>query len=272
MTQKEFYEEQKSSLERKISMYKAEIEHLPKGNLFANTKRIKGKKYVQWEWSPEESPKEATIDNCPDESKKKRTYINKKNIEFARLLARRMYLKRLIKDKENELKCVSYYANHRTPPRHLELLSPDSPYSILLLDSELSDWENQPYPKSNKYPDELKVKAPKGEMVRSKSEAMIAQALFENNIPYRYENIHLISGQEIATDFTVLHPKTRQIILWEHFGKVDDPSYQRKMIAKLHRYFRAGYLPGKNLILTFEDSQNPISYIDVMEVVQKFFT
>ena len=271
MSQKEFYEEQKSSLERRISQCKAELARLPKGNLIAHSRTIKGKKYIQWEWESEENHKEYDV-NGPADSKKERLYISKKNIGFARMLARRMYLKRLIRDTENELKCVSYYVKHRTPPRHLELLSPKSPYSTLLVDKDLLDWENQPYPKSQKYPEGLKIKAPKGEYVRSKSEAMIAQALFDNNIPYRYENLHMIYDWEIATDFTVLHPKTHEIILWEHFGKVDDPKYQHKITSKLLRYFKAGYLPGKNLIITFEDTNNPISYIDIVETVKKYFT
>ena len=161
---------------------------------------------------------------------------------------------------------------HRSEQRHLELLSPDSPYSTLLLDHTLLNWENEPYHKSKDHPEHLIVPAPKGEYVRSKSEAIIAHALYENNIAYRYENVHNIAGISIATDFTIMHPRTRKIILWEHFGKSDDPKYQPTITFKLDKYLKAGYLPGKDIILTFEDSKTPLTIYDVQSVVKRYFS
>ncbi len=101
---------------------------------------------------------------------------------------------------------------------------------------------------------------------------MIAQSLFSKKIPYRYENIHDIYDYPIATDFTIMHPRTEKIILWEHFGLADNPNYQRKIEFKLIKYLKAGYLPGHNMIITFEDSTHPLSFIEIEEIVKKYFS
>ena len=116
----------------------------------------------------------------------------------------------------NELQCVNYYINHRVQETYSSLIQDDSPYRVLFPHGEiaLSEWEASEYNKSTDHPEHLIIPAPKGEMVRSKSEAMIAQVLFSHHIPYRYEEVHNIAGTNIATDFTILHPRTKEIKLW----------------------------------------------------------
>ena len=75
----------------------------------------------------------------------------------------------------------------------------------------------------------------------------------------------------MATDFTVMNPKTGQIILWEHFGRCDDPGYQSTVDFKMYRYIRDGYLPGVNFITTYEDSKHPLDFVLVEEIIKKFF-
>ena len=84
--------------------------------------------------------------------------------------------------------------------------------------------------------------------------------------------VHEIHGTNFATDFTIMHPKTGAIILWEHFGLADNPDYQRKIEFKLIKYLKAGYLPGHNMIITFEDSAHPLSFIEIEEIVKKYFS
>ena len=112
---------------------------------------------------------------------------------------------------------INYYIKNRINNDPSALLSIGSPYRELLVSStpSLISWEYAPYNKSTDYPEDLIVPAPKGEMMRSKSEASIAQVLYSHGIPYRYEEIHEIYGTDMATDFTIMHPKTGAIILWE---------------------------------------------------------
>ncbi len=56
----------------------------------------------------------------------------------------------------------------------------------------------------------------KGELVRSKSEMNIANALFRTEIPYKYEcPLTLNDGRVIYPDFTVLDVYNRRLVCWE---------------------------------------------------------
>ena len=262
MDQTTYFIDRKKKLEEDIKRVEKKLSSMPEENLLC-LRQVKDNKTYNLFY------KQRTIDG-----KKVHTYISKKyNIKEAKLLAKKKYLNKLKKDMCNELKCINYYLNHRIADDCSQMLGPDSPYRELLIDQRhiANEWEYAPYNKSTDHPEHLTHPAPKGEMVRSKSEAKIAQALFSHNIPYRYEEIHDIYGHPIATDFTIMHPKTHQIILWEHFGRCDDPSYQPTVDYKMYRYIRDGYLPGVNMITTYEDSKHPLDFLEVEEIIQKFF-
>ncbi len=245
-------------LEKEIRDLESQLKRCPEGKLVCYSYSKKGTVYHSWR-------KEIIVDN-----KKKRIYLPKENDEEAKSLAKKNFLTRLLHDKKNELAAVQAYLSRRRPNQYEKMLDQDSPYRELLINA--GDWEYQPYEKSNDHPEHLLVKAPKNELVRSKSEAMIAQALFNHQIPYRYEYIHDFGGYPTASDFTILHPKTNEEHIWEHFGLADDPKYINGNIAvKIPRYLMNGYLPGHNFIMTFEDEKHPLSYQDIEEIIQKYF-
>ena len=69
--------------------------------------------------------------------------------------------------------------------------------------------------------------------VRSKSEAFIASSLSDKGIPFRYECAAKIAGTVIYPDFTIRHPLSGKLCLWEHFGLIDRPlsfSYVKDLI------------------------------------------
>ena len=74
-----------------------------------------------------------------------------------------------------------------------QLLTEPSEYQKLLspffkpISEELLDWQNSPFTQSKEYPEQLKIEACSGNLVRSKSEALIDMFLFKNKIPFRYE-------------------------------------------------------------------------------------
>ena len=110
----------------------------------------------------------------------------------------------------------------------------------------------------------------RGERVRSKSEQIIADRLFDAKIPYRYEYpLEYEPGRYIFTDFTVLNPRTRMIFRWEHFGKMDDAKYRKTFFWKQSAYMRCGYIPGVNYICTFEDNENPFDARVVDKIIEK---
>jgi len=94
--------------------------------------------------------------------------------------------------------------------------------------------------------------------VRSKSELIIANALYQNGIPYRYEAALALGGENRYPDFTICRPSDGKVFIWEHLGLMDQDIYRQRNIEKLSLYARYGFLPFDNLICTYEhDIKNP---------------
>lgn len=89
---------------------------------------------------------------------------------------------------------------------------------------------------------------------------MISDLLYDRGILYRNECLlDLDDGKPpIYPDFTILHPQSRKIIYWEHFGMMDNIAYSEDACTKINRYLKAGILPGDNLILSFETEMTPM--------------
>jgi hypothetical protein len=114
----------------------------------------------------------------------------------------------------------------------------------------------------------------RGELVRSKSEVIIADHLHRKRINYRYEErLHL--GQDMRIpDFTFEDDDTGVTYYWEHCGMMYDPSYAEKWKEKLELYRANGILPhtdggGENgtLIITYDDSAGGISSKAIKELI-----
>lgn len=154
-----------------------------------------------------------------------------------------------------------------------ELLKDDRKASvrpIVLTDEQfVSKWKNTPYSKkpfSNDIPSFITLN---GEKVRSKSELIIADRLYNSGIPYRYECALRISKDgrilTIHPDFTILRISDRKIVYLEHCGKMDDPEYAEKHVVKrINLYSHAGITVGGGLFLTFESSETPLD-INVLD-------
>ena len=111
-----------------------------------------------------------------------------------------------------------------------------------------------------------------GARVRSKSEVIIADALARANIPYRYEYPTSIKGWgTLYPDFTCLDIRTREEIIWEHFGLMGDPDYAENAVQKITHYAASGYVLGKNLIATFESSTTPLSVKQAQGCIDALF-
>ena len=128
----------------------------------------------------------------------------------------------------------------------------------------IKEWESMSY--TGKLIDESipELFSNRGEQVRSKSEKIIADRLAELGIPYRYEAPLFLGTMGIVyPDFTLLKVCTREEIYWEHLGMMDDPSYVHKALNKINTYIRNGFIPGKNLLLTFESKAIPLNMRNV---------
>lgn len=90
----------------------------------------------------------------------------------------------------------------------------------------------------------------RGDYVRSKSEVFIADVLFINKINYVYECVETEAGKH--PDFFIPDNIRGMPVIWEHFGMMDSAEYVQKCLKKLDELKKAGYVVGRNLIITFE--------------------
>lgn len=188
-------------------------------------------------------------------------------------LARKRYLKVAVKLMQENLEAIKRlekeYQNIGTSDiiAKLPVGYRDLPYE-LFFPREKDRWETQVY-RTNPYKREhCTIATGNGVMVRSKSEQGIGNALELRDIPYRYEAEVLLNGKMKYPDFTIMRPSDGAVILWEHFGLLDDVQYAENMGAKLHMYIDNGWIPWKNLICTFEedvrDTRKLCRIIDVL--------
>ena len=113
-----------------------------------------------------------------------------------------------------------------------------------------------PYEQNKKYPEQKIYGTSAGIHVRSKSESMIVYLLHDYKIPFRYESELELGQVTVYPDFTIRHPKTGKVFLWEHLGMMGDPTYRRNALSKLQLYMEHGWIPSVNLILTFETKRS----------------
>ena len=245
----DYFVEKKAEIEKTIELLKEELSQAPSGTIVALNKN------GHYRWYHQKKNKKGGFE---------RKYLNKKDEELARKLAKKAYAKALLRDKENELSCIKAYLKRRKCTDYRALIEENSPYRSLIL---CDDWGSESYESSHSHPENLIVKAPKGQYVRSKSEALIANELFEQGISYRYECLLDIDGIAFYPDFTIRNDVTGGIIIWEHFGLVDDAAYFDNMMRKISLYMKNGYIPGVNLIMTFETRRHPLTIDDVRKVI-----
>jgi len=110
----------------------------------------------------------------------------------------------------------------------------------------------------------------KGERVRSKSEVMIADALAQADIPYRYECPLSLGSKIIHPDFTILRIADRKQLYWEHLGMMDDPEYVIKNLRRIRLYEQNEIMPGIDLILTMETSLQPINLSVIKQMIRTY--
>lgn len=84
----------------------------------------------------------------------------------------------------------------------------------------------------------------RGELVRSISEVVVADALHANGIDYHYEKaLRGADGVERYPDFTAEDPATGITVYWEHLGMLSDPTYEKRWDKKLDWYKSMGLEP-----------------------------
>ncbi len=205
------------------------------------------------------------------------TYIPKKNRKLAEQLAVKKYLSLMLEDLENELLATQSYLKHHSPISKAEQLLTSLEYQDLLSpyftpkSLELIEWMNAPYEQNPIHPEKCIHKSISGNLLRSKSEAMIDMVLHLNKIPFRYECALLLGETTIFPDFTIRHPITGEIYYWEHFGLMNSPSYAQNAYSKLQLYSSHNIVPSIQLITTFETQDHPLNSKVIENIIEQYF-
>ena len=189
-------------------------------------------------------------------------YIPRTNTDLIRKLAQKEYNKKVLTVMKKQLNGIKKYNKTFLPgslddvfnklkPERQTLVTPVEPTT----EQYIRLWQSVPYEKSrfpldSNHPNYTEL----GELVRSKSEVLIANALHRAGLPYKYECPLTLNNQTIRPDFTILDIRTRREVYFEHFGKMDDPEYIKGFLWKINFYEAAGIFPGDQLLCTFESS------------------
>jgi len=130
------------------------------------------------------------------------------------------------------------------------------------------DWANH-YNRCAYREEELIYRTKRGEYVRSKFELMVADTLWEMQIPYRYECRLSLGNRPYLPDFMLRSPISGDLYLLEAFGMMDSPEYAANALQKLKDYQSCGYHLGKNLLAVFDSIAAPFETGLFMEMLRQ---
>lgn len=258
-----------SYLDSAIAFFTKKAKEVPNGILKAEWYQNKDGGYFQYFWR--ERKANGAI-----------RYLKKEEIGFARQLAQKEYYEKALKVAEREKALLDRFLDHSDENALLKVYTEMSegkrilvePY-VLTDDEFARRWQAKPFTGGRFGDDDPVYYTKRGDRVRSKSEQIIADRLFDAGVPYRYEYPFVyesIEGKkQIFTDFTALNKRTRSVYRWEHFGRMDDPKYRRTFFWKQSIYSQNDCIPGVGIIFTFEDNDNPLDARYVDKIIEKYF-
>jgi hypothetical protein len=195
-----------------------------------------------------------------------------RNLTLLRQLARKAYLLRRFKHLEANLTSARQPGSYQTEDFYEIVHGLSSVYQTLPLEyffhpslyKKLA--ENEKAQQNPYHSEGLIFHTGSGLRVRSKSERTIADTLDQYKIPFNYEAAIVLDRVVLHPDFTVYRPDDGKLLLWEHFGIMDDNNYRKNAIEKIAVYIRNGYYPSSNLICTYEpDMHNPAHIQKIIE-------
>ena len=205
------------------------------------------------------------------------SYLNKEQRALAAALAQKEYNRQFLRKARQELDKIEKII------RQLEKNNPESAYDelsehrrVLIKPYILTDmlyakeWQSKAF-KPNPFMLEMRIyDTRRGEKVRSKSEAILADMLYELGIPYHYEKpLNLGRGKVRYPDFTLLKTNTKEEIYLEHFGMLNDEEYRIKSLLKLDEYRKHGIYVGRNLLFTYETERSPLDIKGIEKMLKE---
>lgn len=267
-----YCEQQITDLDQLLLESQQFLKHAPKGNL-----RISHQKDIpRYYWKHKGTTAQGL-------------YIRRNNLDLVQQLAQKDYVEKyyqyVLKQRSIIVKFLAQY-NWDDITKFHETLSPTRQALVTPLissDAEYAlQWEqlaiNQKHqiitlPYYQHYPlsDDTCLLTERGELVRSKSEKIIADKLHMLKIPYIYEMPLQLKGNIMMhPDFTVLNTRTRKEYHWEHFGLMEKETYSENAVKKLNTYALNNIYQGKKLLVTYETTAQPLNTKRLEGLIQEF--
>ena len=208
---------------------------------------------------------------------KKRIYLSKKTDKgIIEILVRKVYYSEVLASARKELKMVNELLKYeRSQPLAVPFYKlPKEQQSIQnpverSVEDRVELFRNLKFREKETRTGNYRVKTARGDYVRSRAEQLIADTLFEHNIPYQYEmpfRCH-VEGIDLYPDFTIMDPVSGETVIWEHVGMLDNPNYVETFHNKMETYLLEGVFPGHGMILTFKT----LVKSDVESIVEAYF-
>lgn len=221
---------------------------------------------------------------CWNKKKKQyvRKYIKKENLSFARTLAQKQYYGLIQPILKHNLGILKNFAMQYRPEEYKKIYDALTQERMKLVtpllgnrEEWIQQWQEECYEKNNSYVENLRYETEQGEFVRSKSEVIIANILYQHreNILYKYERpVEVVIEGRIRTiypDFTILNLHTGKIVYWEHAGKMDDPHYANEFVKKVNTYVENGILLGRDVVFSYETIENSLEISVIKQMVDE---
>ncbi len=205
-------------------------------------------------------------------------YLDSGQMDLIKALAQKAYIKDLLRKAQNEKRMLTHFLggfSESSLTQIYEDYSHDRKSLITpftLPDEEFKQsWLSKEY-KHKSISENLPVfETLNGERVRSKAEQIIADRLYVNSIPYKYECPFPMEDYVVHPDFTILRMSDRREIYYEHLGRMDDEDYANKNTRKIINYNKNDLVLGDNLFVTMETKRNPLDVRVLDNLIQRKF-
>ena len=108
----------------------------------------------------------------------------------------------------------------------------------------------------------------KGHLVRSKSEVIISNMLYQEGIDYKYEDeLDLNEDGKLYPDFTIRNEEKGICVYWEHCGMLGNLSYSKRWEEKKMLYRKHGIIEGKNLFVSKDSLNGAIDSSEIHKII-----
>lgn len=210
-----------------------------------------------------------------------RKYIKKENSILPKKLAQKHYYMEIHGVLDRNVSALKNFIQQYHPEKLQEIYDGLGEVRKRLIDAmvisereRVKQWNSEEYEGNSFHPENLRFETEQGEFVRSKSEVIIANILYQHrkDILYKYEKpLELLVDRKVKTiypDFTIMNIHTGKIWYWEHAGRMDDVTYANEFAKKTNTYVTNGFLPGKDVIFTYETMANPLEIFAIRRIVE----